>query len=152
MTLASSTSCCPSAAVKARRWLGRWCRRALWSARAEISPPPRNAHEVVTFLAFLAVGMAMPFSMFVMAVLEEFAIHLVHLTPNAILTLALFSHAREMFVGLQSSVGLFCHFFAISRSSSLSPGPGATPQACTMGGVFFRRHSTNFFPPARWDK
>ena len=77
---------------------------------------------------------------------------MVHLTPNAVLMLALFAHAYEMFVGVQPSVELFCYFFSISRSPSLSPGPGATPQARTMGGVFFRWHITNFFPPARRDK
>jgi hypothetical protein len=42
-----------------------------------------------------------------------------------------------MFMGVQPSVELFCHFFAISRSPSLSPGLGAVPQARTVGGVFF---------------
>ena len=84
--------------------------------------------------------------------LEEFAIHLVHLTPNAVLTLALFAYVCEMFVGVQPSVELFYHFFAITRSPSLSPGPGAGPQAHTVGGVFFRQCSTSFLPIARRDK
>ena len=46
-------------------------------------PSPRNAREVVTFLSFLMVGMAPPFSPFLAATHEEYAIHLVHLTPNA---------------------------------------------------------------------
>ena len=46
-------------------------------------PAPRNVREVVTFLAFLMVGMAPPFSPFLAATHEEYAIHLVHLTPNA---------------------------------------------------------------------
>ena len=58
-----------------------------------------------------------------------------------------------MFMGVQPSVELFCHFFAISRSPSLSPGLGAAPQARTIGGVFFfRRRSTSFLPIARRDK
>ena len=40
-------------------------------------PTPHNAREVVTFLAFLVVELAPPFSPFMMAVLEEFALHLV---------------------------------------------------------------------------
>jgi len=115
-------------------------------------PSPRNAREVVTFLSFLMVGMAPPFSLFLTATLEEFTIHLVHLTPNAVLTLALFAHACEMFVGVQPSVELFCHFFAISWSPSLSPGPGTAPQAHTVGGVFLQWRSTNFLPLAQRDK
>ena len=90
-------------------------------------PDPRNAREVVTFLSFLVVGMAAPFSTFTGAVLEVFALHLVHLTPNTVLTLALFAHACEMFVGVLPSVELFRYFFAPCRLASLSLGPGATP-------------------------
>jgi len=34
-----------------------------------------------------------------MAALDEYGLHMVHLTPNAILTLTLFAHACEAFVG-----------------------------------------------------
>ena len=51
--------------------------------------------------------------------------HLVHLTPNAILTLALFAHACEAFVGVRPSVTLLCHFFSLVRSASLSADAGA---------------------------
>jgi len=47
-------------------------------------PAPCNAQEVVIFLSFLGVELAPPFSPFFVAVLEEFALHLVHLTPNAV--------------------------------------------------------------------
>ena len=61
---------------------------ALWSTR-----------EVVTILPFLLVGLVQPFSPFFMAALEEYGLHLVHLTPNAILTLAFFVHACEALWG-----------------------------------------------------
>jgi hypothetical protein len=73
---------------------------------------PLNAREVVTFLSFLAVGMAPLFSPFMVAVLEEIALHLVHLTRNTVLTLAPFARACEMFMGVWPSVELFCHFYA----------------------------------------
>ena len=75
-------------------------------------PDPRNAREVVTFLSFLAVGMAPLFSPFMVAVLEEIALHLVHLTRNTVLTLAPFARACEMFMGVWPSVELFHHFYA----------------------------------------
>ena len=96
--------------------------------------------------------MAPPFSPFMMAFIEEFAIHLVHLTPNAFLMLALFVHACEMFVGVQPLVELFRYFFTPYWSGSLSPGPGAAPQPRTVGGVFFKRHGASFLPTARRDK
>ena len=81
----------------------------------------------MVFLSFLVVGMAAPFLTFAGAVLEVFALHLVHLTPNTVLTLALFAHACEMFVGVFPSVELFRYFFAPCWLASLSLGPGATP-------------------------
>ena len=71
---------------------------------------------------------------------------------TTILTLALFAHMCEMFVGVQSSVELFRHFFTIGHSPSLSPYLGALPQARTVGKVFFRRRGTNFLPLSLRDK
>ena len=79
----------------------------------------------MTFLPFLLVGLVPPYSPFFMAALEEYGLHLVHLTPNAILTLALFALACEAFVGVNPSLALFRQFFSLVRSPSLSPSPGA---------------------------
>ena len=62
-------------------------------------PAPQHTREMVTFLPFLLMGLVPPFSPFFMAALEEYGLHMVHLTPNAILTLTLFAHACEVFVG-----------------------------------------------------
>ena len=43
---------------------------------------PTHTREVVTFLPFLLVGLIPPFSPFFMAALEEFDLHMVHLTPT----------------------------------------------------------------------
>ena len=86
-------------------------------------PAPRHGREVVVFRSFLMAGLAPPLSPFLVAVLEDFALHLVHLTPKAILTLALFAHACEMFVGLRPLVELFRHFFAPCWLGSISTGP-----------------------------
>ena len=95
--------------------------------RGDAFPVLYHAREVVTFLSLLLVGLAPPFSPFMMAVLEEFALHLVHLTPSVVLTLALFAHACEAFVGVRPSVELFRHFYSVVRSGSVSPGPSAAP-------------------------
>ncbi|RLN30897.1 uncharacterized protein C2845_PM05G21230, partial [Panicum miliaceum] len=91
----------------------------------EHSPALRSAREVVTFLPFLLVGLVPPFSPFFVAALEAYAIHLAHLAPNSILTLAIFAHACEMFFAVSPSVELFRHFFSLRRSSSVDPDVGA---------------------------
>jgi hypothetical protein len=98
------------------------------------------------------VALIPPFSPFFMAALEEYGLHMVHLTPNAILTLTLFAHACEAFVEVSPSVAHFCHFFSLVQSPSVAPGAGASPQHRTIGGVFFRRRGTDFFPLVRKDK
>lgn len=50
---------------------------------------------------------------------------LVHLTPNSVITLVIFTHECEMFVGVQPSVVLLRHFFTLYRSSSIASDPGA---------------------------
>jgi hypothetical protein len=49
------------------------------------------------------------------------------LSPNAVVTLALFAHVCEIFISVQPSVELFCYFFNLCQSSSVSPGIGVTP-------------------------
>jgi hypothetical protein len=103
-------------------------------------PSPRCFEEVVVFLPFLIAGLVLPFLPFFVEVLEAYAIHMVHLIPNAVVTLALFVHACEMFVSVQSSVELFHHFFSLCQSPSVSLGPGTIPQARSLGGCYFRIH------------
>ncbi|RLN25605.1 uncharacterized protein C2845_PM07G11660 [Panicum miliaceum] len=101
----------------------------------EHKPAPR---EIVTFLPFLLVGLVPPFSPFFVAALEAYAIHLVHLTPNAILTLAIFAHACEMFFRVAPSVEIFCHFFSLCQLSVVVLGVGAAAQPKIVGGCYFR--------------
>lgn len=84
------------------------------------------------------MGLVLPFSPFFITVLEEYTIHLVHLTPNAIATLVIFVHACEMFVCVQPSVELLHYFFSFCCSPKQSPGPRDAPQARTMRGCYFR--------------
>jgi hypothetical protein len=67
-------------------------------------PSPRGFGEVIIFLPFLMAGLVTPFSPFFVKVLEAYAIYMVHLIPNAVVTLALFVHACEMFIGVQPLV------------------------------------------------
>ncbi|RLN04882.1 membrane-associated protein-like [Panicum miliaceum] len=101
-------------------------------------PDLRGTQEIVIFLPFLVLGLVPPFSSFFISVLEEYAVHLVRLSPNSVMTLAIFAHACEMFIGVSPSVELFRHLFSICRSSSSSSGPGTAAHHCTVGGCFFR--------------
>lgn len=90
-------------------------------------PLPRDFREMVIFVPFLMVWLVPALSPFFVAVLEVYAIHLVHLTPNVVLTLVLFVHTYEMFVGVQPSVELFRHFFNLCCSGPSASGPSAAP-------------------------
>ena len=85
-------------------------------------PTPHNAREVVIFLLFLVVGAAPPFSPFLMAVLEDFAIHLVHLTPTP------FSRWCCLCMRARCSWGC-SHWWSCSRTSSPSAGRRRSPLA-----------------------
>ncbi|RLN03513.1 uncharacterized protein C2845_PM13G17940 [Panicum miliaceum] len=100
-------------------------------------PEPRHIWEIITFLPFLVVGLVPPFSSFFIAALDAYAIHLAHLSPNSIMTLAIFVHACEMFIGVSPSVEPFHHFFMLCRSSSGSPDPGAAAQPRTVSDAIF---------------
>ncbi|RLN43086.1 uncharacterized protein C2845_PM01G42910 [Panicum miliaceum] len=96
-------------------------------------PRPRQGREVVVLLPFLMVGIAPPLSAFLLEVLEAYRIHLVHLTPNSIVILAVFAYACEMFFEVRPSVELFRYFFHLNTTSSRPPAPGVPPQPRTVG-------------------
>lgn len=65
------------------------------------------------FLFFLIAGLVPLFSDFFLAILEHYQVHMLHLHPNAVLTLAIFTHLCEAFVGAMPSLELIRHFFAM---------------------------------------
>nr|CAE03219.2 OSJNBa0050F15.9 [Oryza sativa Japonica Group] len=56
------------------------------------------------------VGLILPFSKFFHEVLDFYEIHALHLAPNAMMTLAIFAHLCEMFVGVRPTMRLFQSF------------------------------------------
>lgn len=67
----------------------------------------------VFFLSFAMAGLIPPFSSFFYDVLEFYGIQMAHLTPNAVMTLAIFAHLCEMFIGVRLSLRLFWYFFTM---------------------------------------
>ena len=71
----------------------------------------RTSLDVPIFKCFIRAGLVPPRSLFLSVVLEEYGLCLAQLHPNAVLTLAIFQHLCEAFVGVMTSVALFRHFF-----------------------------------------
>ena len=77
--------------------------------------------EAIIFHDFCAAGLIPPFSEF-MAVLEAYGLHMLHLHPNAVVTLSLFTDVFEAYVGVVPSIALFRHYFVphVGRSRWIS--------------------------------
>nr|CAE05103.1 OSJNBa0009K15.23 [Oryza sativa Japonica Group] len=73
-------------------------------------------------------GLVPPFSSFFMDVLELYDLQMAHLTPNAVMTLAIFAHLCEMFIGVRPSLRLFRWFFTVQPVSPPS----------VVGGCYFQ--------------
>ena len=83
---------------------------------------------MITVHDFSFAGLLPPFPEFLIAVLETYGLHMLHLHPNAARVLATFAYASEAFVGVAPSVALFRHF--------LVPHLGKSRRG--VGGVTFR--------------
>nr|CAH67381.1 OSIGBa0159F11.5 [Oryza sativa] len=90
-------------------------------------PAPNYPGRSVFFLPFAMAGLVPPFSSFFMDVLEFYNLQMAHLTPNAVMTLAIFAHLCEMFIGVRPSLRLFRWFFTVQ---SVSP-------PSVVGGCYF---------------
>src|SRR4051812_49061340 len=64
------------------------------------------------FALFFYCGLCPPFSKFFCDVMNTYGLHLLDFTPNAVLTMAVFAHLCENFVGIHPNVALFRHFFS----------------------------------------
>nr|ABA95558.1 retrotransposon protein, putative, unclassified [Oryza sativa Japonica Group] len=110
-------------------------------------PAPDYPGRSVFFLPFAMAGLVLPFSSFFMDVLEFYDLQMAHLTPNAVMTLAIFAHLCEMFIGVRPSLRLFRWFFTVQ---SVSP-------PSVVGGCYFqpRGPALNRYIPCalrkKWD-
>lgn len=80
-------------------------------------------------------GLIPPFSRFFHEVLDFYEIHALHLAPNAVMTLAIFAHLCEMFIGVRPTMQLFQAFFipqllqgAVVGGCYFQPRPGTAGQ------------------------
>ena len=75
------------------------------------------------FFHAIFAGLFSPFSTFFTAVLDHYRIWALHLHPNSVLVLAIFSFYSGAFLGVRPSVAFFRCFFSVRRSSGAT-GPG----------------------------
>nr|ABA96682.2 retrotransposon protein, putative, unclassified [Oryza sativa Japonica Group] len=97
-------------------------------ALGEGRPAPHYPGRSVFFLSFAMAGLVPPFSSFFIDVLELYDLQMAHLTPNAVMTLAIFAHLCEMFIGVRPSLRLFRWFFTVQPVSPPS----------VVGGCYFQ--------------
>jgi nitrate reductase NapE component len=132
--------------------LGMWRTSQTSEVRPSLPMPARpsigcEGRDARVFFCFLVVGMVPPMSLFLHAALSTYSMVLVHLHPNALITLAIFQYLCEAFVGVHSLVVLFCllrgtpghqwrHFWLPFLPSSPKHGDALHPHAeQRVGGV-----------------
>ena len=84
----------------------------------------RAPHGYPFFVLFFYCGLCPPFSEFFCDIMNTYGFHLLDFTPNAVLTMAVFAHLGENFVGVHPNVALFRHYFMprVERGEPLSGG------------------------------
>ena len=88
-----------------------WGPTPLWSGETGRGVLPPSACPVPEH--FLAAGLVAPFSPFLLAVLSHYQIKLLHLRPEAIVTLSAFAFGCEAFLGVRPSVAYLRHLFEL---------------------------------------
>ncbi|KAK1665156.1 hypothetical protein QYE76_053315 [Lolium multiflorum] len=66
-------------------------------------------------------------------ILEHYQIHALHLQPNSITTLALFTLAREAFIDIKPSSASFRHFYSLRTTVWATSAPIASPSVPPTG-------------------
>jgi hypothetical protein len=89
--------------------------------------------EFVLFTSYISYGLALPISPFFLLLLEEFRLHLQHLTPHSILQAAIFVHLCEMFVGV--ALALPSSSTSSYWSSPGRPGTTSVPTTSRRGQI-----------------
>jgi hypothetical protein len=81
--------------------------------------PQENVDEVVLFLHFIEIGLALPASNFLCSLLYFYGIQIHHLNPNSIAHVATFVHLCEAFLGIEPYFALFRFLFRLKPQPSL---------------------------------
>jgi hypothetical protein len=86
----------------------------------------------VYFLTYALAGLVPPFSSFFLVLLEHCGLQLQHLSPHSIMLVVIFTHFREIFVGVRPLVRLFW-WFHVLRPVNRRPS--------RLGGYYFQHRT-----------
>jgi hypothetical protein len=89
--------------------------------------------EAVIFTPYLLAGLAFPMSGFFVALLKFYGLRLQHLTPHAVLIVAIFVHLCEGFVGVEPCVRVFRYYYQLRFNAR---------GADVIGGAYFQRRGS----------
>jgi hypothetical protein len=98
-----------------------WGATRIWHGRTPQETLPVMAQPLFLFSIF--AGMVLPFSPFLLAILETYGIQAIHLHPRFVALLAVFAYACEAWIGIKPSVAYFRHLFSL-RPSGLNQSSG----------------------------
>ncbi|KAE8774146.1 hypothetical protein D1007_53573 [Hordeum vulgare] len=109
------------------------------------SPAPSSLVKTTYpfFLHNMYAKMVPPFSGSFYAILSYYQIQALHLQPNSVLLLAIFTFYYEAFVGVRPSMALFHHFFTLRFTT-----PGQ--HSARVSFVDVRRRALTQRPRRRW--
>src|SRR3954464_11878157 len=107
--------------------------RLFWSTKTRAHPRtrvlPADAQRLYPtgypfFAVFFYCGLCPPYSEFFCDIMNTYGLHLLDFTPNAVLTMAVFTHLCENFVRVRPNVALFRHLFTprVEKGEPLSGG------------------------------
>jgi hypothetical protein len=91
-----------------------WGATRIWHGRTPWDTLPATVQPFFLFSVF--TGMVLPFSPFLLAILEMYRIQAIHLHPRSIALLAVFIYACEAWIGIKPSVVHFRHLFSLQPS------------------------------------
>ncbi|KAE8799932.1 hypothetical protein D1007_24629 [Hordeum vulgare] len=86
-------------------------RTTIWLGAIEERPVSKAVYPF--FLHNIFPGLVSPFSPFFTTILNHYGIQALHLQPNSVLLLSVFTFYCEAFVGVRPLVALFRHFFSL---------------------------------------
>jgi hypothetical protein len=91
-----------------------WGATRIWHGRTPRDTLPAMAQPFFLFSVF--AGMVLPFSPFLLGILETYGIQAIHLHHRSIALLVVFTYACEAWIGIKPSVVYFRHLFSLQPS------------------------------------
>jgi hypothetical protein len=92
-----------------------WLTGNLMSTVPEVDFPTTHGSTVVCFESHLIVGLGLPPSKFLVAIINFLGCELVHFNPNAIVALSSLFMLCECWLGIHPDTSLFWYFYSLTR-------------------------------------